>query len=390
MTINNAREQFGRCGKLGAYVTAVVAATGALAACGSSTHTSGKISAAAVAQATALVNQYKAIPTWNGPKAPLNVSKAKGKTVFIVTQTFQVPFLKVLNDQAVEALHAAGLNTVSVDGQNSPATMNTGFQEALSRHVAAIIMNGITASDIQPAINSAAAQHIPVVTMANDSTQFKEPAGISANVSVNYETIGQLMIAYAVEHNTNGKVDIVAFNLPDHESTAEQKVGELAELKALCPTVCKFKSEHIEVATFPQTIPATVQADLRADPNINWVMPDFDAATTYAIPAINQIGFGSKVSASSNNAIESNLKFIATGNVQKMSVGQDDGWWAWATADETLRLILGQPVVAENVPQRLVDLAVINQSGGVKNIGNADALFGNTPYRTDYRKLWGL
>jgi ribose transport system substrate-binding protein len=386
----NARKRMSRCRKLGAYVTAVVVTAGALAACGSSSNSSGKVSAAAVARATALVNQYKAVPAWAGPTAPISVSKAKGKTVFVVTQTFTVPFLKVLNDQAVEALHAAGLKTVSVDGENSPADMNTGFQEAISRHAAAIIINGITASDIQPAINSAAAQHIPVVTMANDSSQFKEPAGISANVSVNYETIGQLMIAYAVEHNTNGKVDIVAFNLPDHESTAEQKVGELAELGALCPTVCKFKSEHIEVATFPQTIPPTVQADLRGDPNVNWVLPDFDAATTYAIPAINQIGFGKKVSASSNNAIESNLKFIADGNVQKMSVGQDDGWWAWATADETLRLILGQPVVAENVPQRVIDLSVIDQSGGVKNIGNQDALFGNTPYRADYKKLWGL
>src|SRR5690242_18120183 len=79
----------------------VLAASSVLAACGSSSSssTSGGCTGTSgaenkgVAEAKQLVAQALKEPTWQGPTDKVNTAKAKGKTVYFINLTEQIPAL---------------------------------------------------------------------------------------------------------------------------------------------------------------------------------------------------------------------------------------------------------------------------------------------------------
>lgn len=348
----------------------------------------GGDSSAAKAEAQKIVDQFKAVPKWDGPTTPVKgLDAQKGKLVVCVSSNFAVPFLKSMCDNSVKAAKEAGFDTLSLDGKGDPSNYNQGIQQAISQKAVGIILIAIPADVVGPALKDAAAAGTKVVIAANDPIDYQPPPEIGANVTVDYTKVGELQSDYAIA-NTDGDVHAYGFYGGAFPSDVAQAKGQKAELERLCPS-CTLGQESVLISNFPKTVPPIVQSQIRKNPDLNWFLPTFDALNLYVVPAVAAAGAKGKVRSSSHNAVEGNLKFILDDNVQVMSVGENTEWWAWGATDALIRLIVDQPVEPENIPIRIFDKEVIEEIGP-DNLGDQDALFGNVDYRGEYRKLWGL
>jgi ribose transport system substrate-binding protein len=374
------------CGSSSSSSSSAAASSGGAGSSGSS----GSSSASGVAEAKARVQQYEAVPTWKGPTTPITgVPKLKGKLVVCVDSNFAVPFLKQLCDDISNAYKTMGVKTLEIDGKGDTSNYDAGVRTAISQHAAGIALVAIGSGVIGPALQAAKSAGIPVVTAANDPQSLKEPPIIGANVSVDYAKIGELQSDFAIAQS-NGNVDARGFYGGAFPSDVAQAGGQKSELARLCPS-CKLKQSSVLISNFPTTVPPIVETDVRSDPKLNWFLPTFDALNLYIVPAVTQAGAASRVQSSSHNAIAANLKYVLNGQVQTASIGENTNWWAWATADNLTRLMVGQPAIPnENIPERLFTKEVIEQAGGASVVNNQDALFGNVPYMQKYKALWGV
>lgn len=382
-----------------ALTAALIAAVAALvAACGSDSDSSSSSSTAkpggatssGVAEAKKMVSEFTAVPKWQGPTEPIkDISQLKGKLVVCLDSNFAVPFLKQLCDDMETAFKSIGMRVLKIDGKGDTNNYNAGVRTAIAQKAAGIALVAIGSSVIGPALKRAKAAGIPVTTTANDPLGSPQPPEIGANITVDYTKIGQLQAAYAVAVS-NGNVNAHGFYGGAFPSDVAQAKGQKDELARLCPS-CKLKQESVLISNFPTTVPPIVQTAIRADPKLNWFFPTFDALNLYVVPAVTQAGAAKRVQSTSHNAIAANLKYVLKGQVQSASIGENTTWWAYATADNLARLMVGQAAIPdEKIPLRIFDKKVLEEAGGASVVDNQDALFGDVPYREKYAALWGL
>lgn len=346
-------------------------------------------SADAVADARAIVEQYKQAPRWDGPTSPVeNLEQHRGRLVVCVASTFAVPFLKDMCDFGTAAAREAGFRTLSMDGKGDPSEFNRAIRQSVSQGAVGIMLVAVPDDIVMPALKEARRAGVSVVSTAQAGVEYQPPAEIGANVTVDYTKVGELQIDYAIA-NTDGPVNALAFWGSSFPSEAAQAAGQRKELRRLCPEGCKLEQESVLISSFPRTIPPVVQTTIRKEPELNWVLPTFDGLNLYVVPAVTQVGAKDRVRSSSHNAVKGNLDFIVKDNVQVMSVGENTEWWAWGGIDALLRLVAGQQVEPENIPLRIFDKEVLEEIGADK-LGDTDALYGNVDFRGNYRGLWGI
>ncbi len=364
--------------------TVAVVSALALASCsGDSTPSGGGTSGKAdVAAAQKLVDQYTAAPTWRGPTEPVDTSKLNDKTVVFIAADFSIPFNAQIAASFKTAAKEIGLNPLVIDGKGDVTTYAAGITQAISIHAGAIVLLSIGPEVVKAPIDKAASAGIPVISAANYSQTAKLPAGITANVSVNYELIGGLQAAFAVTQNKD-KVDAVSIPAPQFPADISQSNGQKSELKKLCPS-CQFRRQDVQVTTFQQTLPAQVRTIVQSDKAVNWFLPTFDALNLVIVPAIEQGGGKGRVQTSSHNALDANLKMVKDGTPQTATIGENLPWWAYALVDESARLIVGQKPVEENVPVRMFTKPVLDKIGSL----DPSKLFGDVDFAAKYKALW--
>ena len=57
------------------------------------------------------VNTYKAIPKFQQPGPPIDASKAKGKTIFIIPESSSIPFINTIDDSIQRVAKLVGVKT---------------------------------------------------------------------------------------------------------------------------------------------------------------------------------------------------------------------------------------------------------------------------------------
>ena len=129
------------------------------------------------------------------------------------------------------------------------------------------------------------------------------------------------------------------------------------------------------------------QAALVRDPNINYVIPVWDAMTTFVGAAITASGKEGKVHVASFNGTPFALRLVQEGNILSMDVGENLDWMAYANMDQIMRAMLGMaPSSDPLLGWRVFTKANVREAGVPPsvNIGYGDA------YVAGYRTLWGL
>src|SRR5262249_47185912 len=132
---------------------------------------------------------------------------------------------------------------------------------------------------------------------------------------------------------------------------------------------------------------SSVQSALLKDPNANYVIPLYDSASQFVVPAIISAGRSGKVKVASYNGTPFVLQMIQQNKGVGMDVAESLHWIAYATLDQALRLMTGgKPLKSVETPIRVFTASNVSQAGKPPK---ADTGFGNA-YVNGYAKLWGL
>jgi ribose transport system substrate-binding protein len=140
------------------------------------------------------------------------------------------------------------------------------------------------------------------------------------------------------------------------------------------------------LAEWATALTPKVQAVIRKDPNVNYILPIFDDMAVFATAGIRQAGAQDRVKTAALDGTPAALKVIQEGDIYTANPGQPAGWVGWAAVDQAMRVMLGEEPGAPAIPHRLLNDENLE---GI-DVEDIDAPYGNPEYREGFRELWGL
>jgi ribose transport system substrate-binding protein len=356
-----------------------------LAACGSGGTTTGGTSVNLDA-VKKLVDQEKAPVSF--PNLPsFDASKARGKSVWFISNLGSNSFTTDLYNPFKQALTQFGVNVHFFDGQGQASVEARGIEEAVAAHTDEIFIQDFAVETVQGAVNDAHKANIPVVEWANQDAGQPPAPGDVAETTYCYTCAGRY-IADDVIVTSNGNVNAVIITSSDVPPSVFETNGILEEFQKYCPNTCHARKEDVLIADWSTRLPVMGRT-ISADHNVNWIIPMYDPETTFLDPGIIQAGAADRVKVASYNAtVGAVVQLKQPGNPLYVDIGSSLAWSGYANADMVLRVLTGTtPLKDEQIPLRTFDRT---------NVANIDftasqaTWYGPIDFMKEYNKVWGL
>lgn len=366
--------------------TAILACTAVVFGAATTTNAASKDG---VAAAKAFVASVMKAPAWAGPKSKVDVAKAKGKSVYLVNLTEEIPALHEWSVVAAQQLKAAGVNTTDCDAKGSPNGITTCLNQALAAKPAVIVALALDNQFIASYMARAKAAGIKVITGQSGRPGLAtSPPGRVAEVTFDYYQVGRIIGAWFAADSscTKGAPQIITTTSSRQPSAAEV-AGIQSAIHQYCPGMALPGPQNVLIPDWATKLPTVTRSDLLANQKLNYILPLYDGMTIYMNPAITQLH--RKVRMASFNATPVVMQTEVSKNSPLVAdVGGPNQWYAVALADQVLRVLAGQPPVAsENIPLRLFTQANIKSINVQKD---ESTWYGSVNPITKYHKLWGI
>lgn len=379
------------CSSSGSHAASSATTAGssqATSAASSSNSTS--VSSSGTGAAAALINQYLGEPQF-APTGltPFSASGAAGKTVFVIPVSSSVPFNVDVDKYVTEALARFNVKTVYYSDTGESSQWVAGMNTAISEHVNAILLIGMDPAAVAPQIAQAKAAGIPTIVdhfLDVNHTNYAPYQNVAGIIGAPYNLAGRLEAAWAVE-NSGGKGTFLVVQSPDLLSSTDVAVGIQQETAQICPG-CKLVDVNVPFNQWSTRLQTAVASAINANPDATYVLPVFDGMVQYAVPAITAAGKTSSVHIASYNADPFALQDIKDNNVVTMDLGESFSWLGYALADDTLRILTGNPPApaqADITPVRVFTSANISATGNPPTINEG---YGSA-YQAGYLHVWG-
>jgi ribose transport system substrate-binding protein len=369
-----------------AVVGGLVAALGLAASSSATTRLSP---AAGIAEAKKLIKVYEQPPKWAPPGKPFDASKAKGKSIWYVSLSLSIPFEKYMLQGIQQGAASVGAKGVGFDGKFSAAEGARGIEQAIQSKASVIMVGGFEPALVGPALADAKKAGIPVI-MANvqdpGPPRKDYPPAVKGFATHSFSWPGKAEADF-ITVDSNGKANVLFMSTSDIPNiTTPEKEAFLNELKRVCPG-CKAQVMNVPSAQWNQLTTKTASF-IRANPDVDYIVPDFDGMVIFALPGVHSAGAQDKVKIVSFNATPSVMKALKNKDVVVAETGGPNLLQGWAFADQALRVAAGSPP--------LPDIGVKDRLFTASNIGSIDlgaqesTWYGNTDYVNAYKKLWGV
>lgn len=392
----NPAKRLGRRARFFASAAIALAAVTLVAACSSAAGSASSAAPADTASAKAALKAATAMPTFTLKAPTFDISGIKGKTIFNIPVSSQVPYVVSVDQAAAKIAERLGARWVEYTDQGQTSQITAGIQQAISQKADLIILaQGIDPTTQVAALQQAKAAGIPVLLTHTEENgvPIAAPAAslLAGQVAVPFDEAGALEMDWAVA-NTNGNADILIINSSAVPASNGIVKAEQAELTKICPA-CKSTVVDVQVTDWNTRIPKEVQSALQRDPDINVIAPLYDSMSLDVEPGIKQAGKSGKVAITSYNGTPAVVNSMTDGSVpdMKMDVGESIPWLAYATIDQAGRILTGTPVITsgnEETPLRVIDASNVADLGkppapdGSKGYGDS--------YITGYDALWSV
>jgi ribose transport system substrate-binding protein len=322
------------------------------------------------------------VPTFVPPGPPFDASAARGKTVFVIPETSEVPFLEAIDTSIVAAGKSVGVKVTVYPNQGESTQWVQGMNQAIAEKVGAIIL-GAPPEELQPQLEQAKAAGIPVDILHLYDHVMPLPANISSTVFAPFTTSGKLEADWVISA-TKGSADALIITSNEVPPSKYIVAAIQSQFKTYCPA-CKTTVIDVPSADWGTKMQPAVQSALLKDPNINYIIPLYDSASEFVIPGILSAGRTGSVSIASYNGTPFVLGDIKSKKDVTMDVGESQEWIAYANFDQVLRLMTGHAAITdETTPIRVFTASNIATVG---NPPNPNAAFG-TSYVKGFEKLW--
>jgi ribose transport system substrate-binding protein len=316
------------------------------------------------------------------------VADLKGKTVYFVPATYQVPVFQALAGSLKGALGGAGIKVEVCDGKSNPANMASCIQQGIDAKAGAIVTGSIPEELVPVAFEGARKAGVPIVNLMTAPAGPGDPKQI-AYLTPNY--IGmQALSAQSVIADSGAAAKVLYVMITDTPATqiwAEQ--GALATYKAACPK-CEVTVIKANTGQFDK-LPSLVTSQLTKNPDIKYVQSEVDFAVQPIVEGL-QAASATDVKVASMDAVLPTLQMLAGGQFVNSEIGFNAEALSWYAADAALRMMSGKPAGVEvQFPyQRMFTSANAGDLVLTPEGQQSGEWYGATDYRDGFLALWGL
>lgn len=322
---------------------------------------------------------------WEGPTEPVTPPKkfkVAGITCYSILEGCLTPI-----QGACDAAKELKWECEIYNGEGSPTVQAKRIDEAISKHVNAIILSAVDGNTVKSELEEARKAGIIVISTSNGTAPGEQ--GYAVDTSPNVTAIGNAVGAWMIVHS-HGKGVVLPFLDKEFQTNIDFTEGILEELKK-CGS-CTVKPTVEFVATDVGTkLGANTVAALRQNPEVEYFFSTYDPAMAEQVAAVSQAGLN--VQSCSQLGDAQNLGFIRAGHIQACDGAWDNEYEGYATIDQIIRLADHKPLwVSKNQPERYkygenIPWVLLEKS----NLPGSKKTFrASFNYRAEYRKLWGL
>jgi ribose transport system substrate-binding protein len=350
---------------------------------------SGGLTASQVSTLQSLVSKASAVPPFTAPGPAFSTAKATGKKIFVMPTASQLPVCNQIANDIVELGKKFGMTGTNFQNSGGPSAWIPGIQQAISQHYDAIVLVcGIDPNLIKPQLQAAKKAGIAVIDSGLGDTFVDATATsplVTAQTNVPNGAMIQRSVDVALLANRGKPFDIFEITSNDVPDGVIMDHALRSEISKYCPK-CNIKSTNIAVPDWATKVQSAVSSALLADPNIKAVIPIFDGEVPPAAAGVRASGRpGVKLYGDYGGTPQYILQ-MGKGLPMASDVGPTALWRAYATMDQTLRVLTGAGPVPPNKdgdPSRLFTIT------NYQSAGNVNGGFG-TSFIQGYNKLWGI
>lgn len=341
---------------------------------------------------TDLIAQYSKAPEFVPPGPAVETAELKGKTIAIVAIDLRVPTIADVAAAAKTAADLVGVKTTVFDAKSQATLMQQGMQQAIDNNADAIISDGLVMQVVADQIKQAKNKGIPTVDVVNSPPAADTPGqgsdpNVFGNVSPDADLGGQLIAAAAIA-NTDGKANALVMNTSEL-TAAPAIVGAIEKTIKSCDTCKLVDTTDTALNDWSTQIPGLAATQIRTVPDINFILPIYDAMGIFATTGVQQAAATGKVRVASQDGSPAALALVKQGDVFVADVAKSSSWAAWAAVDQAMRGMLKMDPADPVLPIRYVDSAALKDVDTSTSKSVDEALFGPA-YQDGYKELWGL
>ena len=321
-------------------------------------------------------------PTWTGPTSGPRAVKAK--TIVYVAQTLSNPGVAGNAKGVQEAGKAIGWTVHVIDGQGSPAGIQSAFSQAIALKPAGIVIGGFDPNSTAAQVAQANAAGIPLIGRhaVGDPGPSAKPK-LFTNITSSVADVSKISAQYIIA-KSNGAAAVVVFT-DNSIPFAANKAVLLKQDLAACPSVKVLVTENIPI---PDAATRTPQA-------VSGLLSQFRSAWTWSV-AINDLYFDSAAPSLRSAGLKGNaapfnvgagdgspaaFQRIAAGQYQAATIPEPLNEQGWQIVDEFNRSFAGAPASG------FVATAHITDSS---NVGKQTSYDPANGYRGRYEAIWGV
>jgi ribose transport system substrate-binding protein len=354
---------------------------------GSTTAGGGGSSSSVVSAAEEAVAEAEEPKTeWKGPsKSP---SPAKGKSVYVIGCSADVEGCVRDFDAAAEAAEEIGWKVTTLQTDGSVQGYNEAYKRAIDSKVDGILSAGIPSPLVEGPLKEAAADGIPVVSMAANNEPGEVGAnfkgGLYAEVGPNQEEMGAMSGNYIVAES-GGEAIYGVLNDTTYPVLQVRIAGFKSAIEK-CES-CEDKGEiNVPVAEIAQKLaPASLQF-FRANPDLNYLFGSYDGGNVFASQAVRQSG-NSEIKIVGQDGSAPNLDMIREGGPEVASAAYSLELIGWAAVDQLNRAFDGEAPAPEWMPENGgIQLRLIVK----ENAPKSGPYVGDFEFEENFRELWGI
>jgi len=348
-------------------------------------------SAATLASVKAILDQYSKPVEFHAPGPPVNAKAVKGKKIFFLAVSTQLPFVQLLINGVKSGAAAAGLQVEIGDAQYQTTEAVRLVNQAVSEKVGAIVNFGYSTDSLSGPLQAAKAAGIPIINAFYGDPSVPTKAqtaqwNLKANSTYCYSCAAALVADWAI-YATKLKLHAMMTWDPTAPSSAALKRGFAREIAKWCPKTC---SASYVSTTGADTFALTTAAAANAvrDPATNFIFPQYDGFIAAVLPPIMAANAQNRVMVGSDNADIAQMQQMAAGTPVKVDIGSPVAWSGWAVVDQSLRAMTGMPPSPdEHLPLRVFDAVNVHK---VNLKADEGTWYGPIDYRLSYKRLWGV
>jgi ribose transport system substrate-binding protein len=362
-----------------------------LAACGgTSTAQTSSSGNANVSEAQRLAQQAEAPQSsWQPAGSAFSATSLRGKSMWFISASLSIPFEQYMLQGMKEGGATVGVNAFGFDAKGSVAEATRGIEQAVQAKAGVIFVDGFPPNLVAPAIAQAKAAGIPVLTANSQGPGALLPGAPDGVVGVAthpFAEPGKIEADWIVA-DSKGNANIIYTRSSDVPVITDlERDGFVSELNRLCSS-CKVQVVDVPISQWNQLTTKTASL-IRANPNVNYFVPDFDGEVIFMVPGVTSANAQTKVKIVSFNATPSVMQNLKSKYVVTAETGGPNLLQGWAFADQGLRVLAGQPPLGDlNIPTRLFDATNINSLDLTQE---ESEWYGVGDYKAKFKAHWGV